>query len=111
LLDLATVQSVLGQRAQAEQHLEAVLAQLDSLERQGNRWHMLAFHRARVLALRGQRTNAFDALESAVRAGSRRAWWLRLDPAFAALRGEPRFGALQGDIGARVAAQRRQLGF
>jgi transcriptional activator of cad operon len=111
LLDLATVQSVLGQRALAEQHLVAVLTQLDTLERQDNRWHMLAFHRARVQALRGQRTNALDALEVAVRAGSRRAWWLRVDPAFAALRGEPRFAALLGDIGTRVAAQRRQLGF
>jgi DNA-binding winged helix-turn-helix (wHTH) protein/tetratricopeptide (TPR) repeat protein len=111
LLDLAISLSVLGQRAQAEQHLDTVLAQLDTLERQGNRWHMLAFHRARVLALRGQRKGALDALDAAVRGGSRRAWWLRLDPAFASLRGEPRFGVLQGDIGARVAAQRRQIGF
>jgi transcriptional activator of cad operon len=111
LLNLATTQSMLGQRTQAEQRLDTALAQLDALERQGNRWHMLAFHRARVLALRGQIDGALDALAAAVQAGSRRGWWLRLDPAFASLRGEPRLAALLDDIRARVAAQRRQLGF
>jgi len=110
LLDLATVQSTLGQAAEATRHLDAVQSQLDQLERQGNRWHMLAFHRARVLALRGQAPAALDALAAAVAAGTRRAWWLRRDPAFASLRTEPRFVALLGDVSTRLAAQRRQLG-
>jgi DNA-binding winged helix-turn-helix (wHTH) protein/TolB-like protein len=110
LLDLATVQSMPGASTAAAHHLSAVQSQLDALERQGNRWHMLAFHRARVLALRGQTRPALDALAAAVAAGARRGWWLRLDPAFAGLRAQPRFAALLGDLSARVAAQRRQLG-
>jgi tetratricopeptide (TPR) repeat protein len=109
-LDLATVQFALGRRSEAEKHLDTAWAQLEAFERQGNRWHMLAFHRARVLALRGQHSGALDALAAAVKAGSRRGWWLRLDPAFADLRSEPRFAALLADIGTRVSAQRRQLG-
>jgi DNA-binding winged helix-turn-helix (wHTH) protein/tetratricopeptide (TPR) repeat protein len=109
-LDLATVQFALGRRSEAEKHLDTAWAQLEAFERQGNRWHMLAFHRARVLALRGQHSGALDALAAAVKAGSRRGWWLRLDPAFADLRSEPRFTALLADIGTRVSAQRRQLG-
>jgi len=110
LLDLATALSVLGQREQAARHLDTVAAQLDALERQGNRWHALALHRARVAALRGQPDVACTALEAAVQAGSRHGWWLRLDPALAGLRAVPRFHAVLDGVARRVAAQRRQVG-
>lgn len=110
LLNLATVQQLLGQVAAAEQALGAVESQLDALHRQGNRWPMLDFHRARVLALRGRTAEALEALERAVAVGSRRSWWLRLDPALAPLRGEPRWDRLLAGIDQRVADQRRRLG-
>jgi tetratricopeptide (TPR) repeat protein len=110
-LDLATVQALLGQRTQAETNLAEVQAQLDVLERQGNRWPALHFHRARVLALRGRRAAALDALEAAAAEGWRRAWWHERDPAFAELRAETRFVALQRELRSRVAAQRSRLGY
>jgi tetratricopeptide (TPR) repeat protein len=109
-LQLATLQAMLGQSATAANTLTSVEQRLDTLERQGNRWHALHFHRARVLALRGRPTDAMAALERAVAGGSRRAWWLRLDPALAALRSQPRFGRLLSEVDTLVAGQRQQLG-
>lgn len=109
-LGLATVQQQLGQHEAAAGSLAAVQQRLDALERQGNRGHMLHFHRARLLTLRGQTDAALAALERAVAAGSRRSWWMRLDPALAPLRAQTRFVQLLADVDARVAGQRQQLG-
>lgn len=111
LVNLATVEVLLGQRGAADQHLATARDQLDKLERQGNRWHAMHFHRARLLALGGQGRPALDALAAAVSAGSRRGWWLDLDPAFAAVRAEPRFVALRAQISGHLQRQRQQLGF
>ncbi len=111
LLNLAAVWIALGDSSAAAPHLVAVEQQLDQLERNGNRWHALFFHRARLAALRDKPQAALAALESAVAAGSRRAWWLRLDPTFTALRGEPKFVAGLDRIDAQTARQRQQLGF
>lgn len=108
-LNLATVQYLLGQAQASAATLEEVERHLDALTRQGNRWPMLDFHRGRALALRGRISDSLTALERAVAAGARRGWWLRLDPALAALRGEPRFQRLLADIDQRVATQRQQL--
>lgn len=110
LLNLATVQQVLGQAAAVAAALISVEQQLDALQEQGNRWPMLDFHRGRALALRGRPADALAALERATAAGSRRGWWLRLDPALAPLRGEPRWRQLLAGIDQRVADQRRRLG-
>jgi tetratricopeptide (TPR) repeat protein len=110
-LDLAMVHAHLGQTAQAAQRLDAAAAQLDAFERQGNRWHTIAFHRARIHALRGEVAPALDALTAAVAAGWRRGWWIALDPSFAAVRAQPRCTALLQDVAARVAVQRRELGW
>ncbi|MCA0242710.1 MAG: tetratricopeptide repeat protein [Proteobacteria bacterium] len=109
-LNLATVQHQLGQTQAAAATLDAVERQLDALAAQGNRWPMLDFHRARLLALRGRPAEVPAALERAVGAGLRRGWWLRLDPALAPLRSDARLQRLLADIDARTAQQRRQLG-
>lgn len=111
LLDLAAVWIALGDSSAAAPHLIAVERQLDELERNGNRWHALFFHRARLAAMRGKPQAALVALESAIAGGSRRAWWLRADPAFATLRSEPKFAVMLDRIDAHTARQRRQLGF
>ncbi len=109
-LALATVQVLLGQRDAAAATLAAVQARLDALQRQGNRWHMLEVHRARVLGLRGRPAEALAALERAAAAGARRTWWWRLDPALAEVRGLPRFRTLVAEIDGVLAQQRKQLG-
>lgn len=109
-LALATVQSLLGQRDAAAATLAAVEARLDALQRQGNRWHMLDSHRARVLGLRGRPAEALTALERAAAAGARRTWWWRLDPALAEVRRLPRFGKLVAEVDGVLAQQRKQLG-
>ena len=71
---------------------------------------MLDFHQARVRALRGQPADALSALERAVAGGLRRSWWLRLDPALAALRAQPRFNRLLAEVDEQLTRQRQQLG-
>lgn len=109
LLDLAAVYVAMGQPQRGLPYLDLVQEQLDRYQRQGNVWHALHFHRARLLALRGDRDGALAALASAVQAGFRRGWWLRLDPAFAALREEPRFATAQARIDAETTRQRADL--
>ncbi len=109
-LNLATVQTVLGQTDAAAATLTRVERHLDALVAQGNRWPMLDLHRARVLALRGRGAEALAALERAAAAGSRRAWWLRLDPALAALQAEPRLQRLLARLDEQLSQQRNQLG-
>jgi tetratricopeptide (TPR) repeat protein len=110
-IDLAVVQTALGERDAAAQHLAAAREHLDRLERQGNRWHAIALQRARLLALSGQPGPALDALAAAVAAGSRRGWWLDRDPSFASVRAEPRFVAIRAQISAHLRRQRQQLDF
>jgi DNA-binding winged helix-turn-helix (wHTH) protein/tetratricopeptide (TPR) repeat protein len=109
-LDLATVQLQLGESQAAAATLDAAQQGLDRLERQGNRFHALHFHRARLLALRGQTAPALGALEAAVTAGSRRGWWFRADPAFAALRSQPRFIKLLAGLDDKSASERQAIG-
>jgi len=109
LLDLASVYLAMGQPERGLPYLDDVQQQLDRYQRQGNVWHALHFHRARLLALRGDRDGALASLAAAVDAGSRRGWRLRLDPAFAGLRAEPRFSAVLTRIDTEMARQRALL--
>jgi DNA-binding winged helix-turn-helix (wHTH) protein/TolB-like protein/Tfp pilus assembly protein PilF len=109
LIDLATIYAVLGQPEKGRPHLDMAEQQLDRYERQGNAWHALAFHRSRLLALRGHTNAALDALHAAVSGGCRRGWRLRLDPAFESLRASPRFAAELARIDAETARQRAAL--
>ena len=109
LLDLASVYLAMGQPERGLPYLDEVQQQLDRYQRQGNVWHALHFHRARLLALRGDREGALTSLATAVDAGCRRGWRLRLDPAFAELRQEPRFNAVLARIETEIVRQRARL--
>lgn len=109
LLDLAAVYVAMGQPQRGQPYLDLVQEQLDRYQRQGNVWHALHLHRARLQALRGDRDGALAALASAVEAGCRRGWWLRIDPAFAGLRDEPRFTTALARIDAQTTRQRAAL--
>jgi DNA-binding winged helix-turn-helix (wHTH) protein/tetratricopeptide (TPR) repeat protein len=108
-LDLAAVYGALGRRERAEPLLSVARAQLERLARQGNAWHALAFHETRLHALAGDRERALERLAAAFKAGSRRAWQLRSDPAFATLRADERFKALLAETEADTARQRAAL--
>ncbi|RQO60375.1 hypothetical protein DBR47_08385 [Paucibacter sp. KBW04] len=109
LLDVATIYSAAGQRDKAEAFIEQASAFVERYVRQGNVWHAAGYHRARVLALRGQVEAALAALEEAVRLGWRRGWWLAQDPALQGLREAPRFKALLARIEAANQEQRGKL--
>lgn len=82
---------------------------LDNVEARGHVWHGLNYLRAALHAQAGERDAAFAALERAVELGWRRAWLMRFDPSFAALRQDPRFQALLAKIEEANAAARQAL--
>jgi DNA-binding winged helix-turn-helix (wHTH) protein/TolB-like protein/Tfp pilus assembly protein PilF len=69
----------------------------------------LDYARAVRAAQRGDATAALGGLERAHAAGWRRAWLMRLEPAFADLRAEPRFRALLARVRRENAAMRTRL--
>jgi hypothetical protein len=109
LIDLAAVYAAMGQPARGGPYLAETAQQIARLECQGNVRHALHWHRARLHALRGEIKAGLDALDAAVSAGSRRAWWVRLDPAFAAVRSEARFTQALARVDEEMSRQRRQL--
>jgi DNA-binding winged helix-turn-helix (wHTH) protein/tetratricopeptide (TPR) repeat protein len=110
LLDLATVYVAMGQPERALPHLAEAEQDIDRLERQGNVFHALHLHRARLHALRGENEAALTAVERAIAAGSRRGWLLQRDPAFSALRALPRFTAALDRLRVEVDRHRAALG-
>ena len=74
--------------------LDQVERTLNDYEQRGVTAPAFSFHRARVLALRGDTARAMTALQPAVDRGWRRAWWVRRDPAFEQPRGESAFNAV-----------------
>jgi hypothetical protein len=108
-IDLAALLTTLDRRSDAEPWLARAEQQLATYERQGNAWHALPFHRARIEALRGRTDAALKALAAAAEAGCRRGWRLRLDPSFASLRADATFDAVRKRIEETVGQQRRAL--
>lgn len=90
-LTLALIALRSGDSKQGQQRLAALLEHLDQLEREGHVWHGLEYLRASAHALRGDSKAALAALEDAYRLGWRRAWWMRADPCFDVMRGQPAF--------------------
>jgi len=99
----------IGQRRSAATSARAALEWIELEERKSGRQHIFADERATALAMLGQSDAAIATLERAFAAG--RHGWLDVDrePAFAALREDPRFRALTVKKRARVSEQRKVL--
>ena len=87
-----------GDATGTERYLNQVASLFDELERNGHRWHGLEYLRATLHAQRGHKTAALASLERAYRMGWRRAWLMRAEPAFAAMRDDRGFQALLARI-------------
>ncbi|MCV2362331.1 winged helix-turn-helix domain-containing protein [Paucibacter sp. DJ1R-11] len=109
LLDVAVIYSATDHREQAEPFIEQASSYVERYAKQGNVWHAIGYHRARIAALRGQPDAALAALEDAVRLGWRRGWWLVQDPALQSLRELPRFKAVLARIEDSNRLQRQRL--
>ena len=83
---------------------------LNDYEQRGVTAPAFSFHRARMLALRGDTARALTSLQTAVDRGWRRAWWMSRDPAFERLRDETAFKAILQKIYAQLATQRKNAG-
>jgi tetratricopeptide (TPR) repeat protein len=103
---LGLLERTRGDAAGAERYLNQVAGLLDELERNGHRWHGLEYLRATLQAQRGREAAALASLERAYRMGWRRAWLMRAEPAFAAMRDDKGFQALLVRIDAANAQAR-----
>jgi len=108
-LDVAAIYCATDHRDQAEPFIEQSSSYVERYAKQGNVWHAIGYHRARIAALRGQSDAALAALEDAVRLGWRRGWWLAQDPALQSLRELPRFKAVLARIEDSNRLQRQRL--
>lgn len=108
-VDIAAVFAALGEGDAARPFLEEAERFLDHHESRGSQWHAAQYQRARIEALRGRSEPALQRLERAVALGWRRAWWARVDPALASLRGDARLVSALTEVDRIVAAQRRGL--
>jgi TolB-like protein/DNA-binding winged helix-turn-helix (wHTH) protein len=119
-LDLAAAYAATGQRDAATQLLAGIVAFLDGAEAPGQ--PMFLFLRARAHALAGERDLALAALNRAYDEGFRQTWALDLnpqpllyvdsidtDPAFAALRTDPRYRSWRDRIRVDNARQLERL--
>jgi tetratricopeptide (TPR) repeat protein len=108
-LDVAAIYYATGRREQAEPFIEQASSYVERYAKQGNVWHAIGYHRARIAAMRGEPEASLAALEDAVRLGWRRGWWLAQDPALQSLRELPRFKTLLARIEASNEMQRQRL--
>ncbi|MBY0234156.1 MAG: winged helix-turn-helix domain-containing protein [Burkholderiaceae bacterium] len=108
-LDVAAIYCATEHREQAEPFIEQASSFIERYAKQGNVWHALGYHRARIEALRGRPEPALAALEQAYQLGWRRGWWLAQDPALQSLRELPRFKAVLARIEQGKQAQRDKL--
>lgn len=108
-IDVATVYTWLGEPEEARSFLDQAFAYVDRYERQGNVWHAIGYHKARIAAMRGDEPTALAQLEKAVDMGWRRGWWLKVNPALASLRSSPRFQIVLARIETETRAQRERL--
>ena len=109
-LDVASLFVAAGAQDRAAPLLDQAERTLNDYEQRGVTAPAFSFHRARVLALRGDTARALTSLQSAVDRGWRRAWWVRRDPALERLRGESAFSAILQKMDAQLAVQRKNAG-
>jgi tetratricopeptide (TPR) repeat protein len=119
-LDLATAYAGTGRRAEAAELLQRIGAFLDGAD--APRWPLFVYLRARAHALASEREQALRALDRAYDGGFRMTWGVDVgpglllytdpidaDPAFAALRQDPRFKSWRRRIGEDNARQLESL--
>ncbi|HKO67907.1 MAG TPA: tetratricopeptide repeat protein [Burkholderiaceae bacterium] len=106
-LDVASLFSAAGANDLAAPLIDEAERTLNDYEQRGVIAPAFSFHRARVLALRGDIVRALASLQLAVDRGWRRGWWIRRDPALANLREEGAFKALLQKIDTQLAVQRK----
>ena len=109
-IDISALYRLANANAAAEPLLDDAQAMLQRLRNGGNTFHTLAYHEARIAALRGQRDVCVAKLGAAVDGGWRRAWSLAFDPAFRDLRDDPRVKALIARVTKDLDAQRPHVG-
>jgi TolB-like protein/DNA-binding winged helix-turn-helix (wHTH) protein/tetratricopeptide (TPR) repeat protein len=105
--DLALALRLTGDAAASNELLAAVGRYLDSVRQGGSA--EFAVHEIRVTAIRGDRAQALRALDQLVAAGWRGAHWRwhrDHDPAFGALRADPRFRKAFGIVDSEIRVQR-----
>jgi transcriptional activator of cad operon len=93
-LTIALVELHNGDKPSAMRRLDAVLATLDQLVRNGDKRYGVDELRATVLALRDDGDGAMRSLERAANLGWRRAWWAEREPDVSALWARDDFRAL-----------------
>lgn len=109
-LDVASLFVAAGATDRALPLLDNVERRLNDYEQHSVTAPAFSFHRARLLALRGDTARARASLQTAVDRGWRRAWWVRLDPALERLRDESAFSVLLQKMDAQLAVQRKNSG-
>jgi transcriptional activator of cad operon len=109
MCSLAVLERAAGEVANAESRENLVFERLDRLETNGYRVNSYHYYRAMLNAARGNSAAALKSLETAVELGWRRAWLMRVDPAFVQLRDEPRFTELLARIDAANAKARAAI--
>jgi TolB-like protein/DNA-binding winged helix-turn-helix (wHTH) protein/Tfp pilus assembly protein PilF len=107
-------QKSIGEQRRAEASARAVMEWLDLVEGQAPPGRLAPWFdrtRAVALAMLGRNEAALAALERAFAAGNIYGWWYDVDrePAFAALREDPRFKTLAAHARAHANAQRKLL--
>jgi tetratricopeptide (TPR) repeat protein len=109
-LEVATLFYAAGVLDRGALLLDGVERALNGYEQRGVTAPALAFHRARIFALRGDVVRALTALQTAFDRGWRRTWWVRRDPAFTRLHSEDAFTAMLQAVDAELATQRKAAG-
>jgi hypothetical protein len=108
-VDLALAFKETGETAKAEALLNRAEAFMLTQNRLGFRGYWV--EDARIAAIRGDKAGALAALKQAVDQGWRNLWWfyLRHDPALAAIRPEPGFQTLHDQVQAEMHARAAAL--
>lgn len=99
-----------GDATRGRRLLRAVLRVIEQEAKvRGDMWYGVT--RPQALALLGENDAVIEALRKSFEAGFMTSWWERLEdePAYTALRRDPRFVAILEHVHNRVAAQRLQL--
>ncbi len=98
-----------GERGWADEFFVAIERDERQALEQGNQDGLRAWRLAAVAALRGDDEVALELYRRAIDLGHRSTWWDRLEPAFAALREDPRFQDQLREIDADVAVMRQRV--